>query len=93
MQYQLNLGAALLTIPVALLFFAFQRHFRPRRQRGRTERLTGRRRQRGARTARATSQAPKIATIGPMTAQSVTPDITPPPNTFSPEGSRSGPPG
>jgi multiple sugar transport system permease protein len=37
-QYPLKLGAALLaTIPVAVIFFVFQRYFRPRRHRGRRE--------------------------------------------------------
>jgi hypothetical protein len=84
-QFPLKMGAALLNHHLgrpALLRLPAPN--RPRRQRGRRGRLTGRRRQRGARTARATSQAPKIAMIGPMTAQSVTPDITLPPSTFSP---------
>jgi len=37
MQYQLNLGAALLTIPVAQLFFAFQRHGRSPEEPGRAQ--------------------------------------------------------
>lgn len=82
-QLPLKMGAALLTtIPVALIFLAFQRHFvRGANEGGEKGRAH---RQLRARTALATSHTPRIATTGPMTAQSVTPDMTLPPSTSSP---------
>ena len=105
-QFPLKMAAAMMTtIPVALIFFAFQRHFVRGANEGRREGLSrlpcplrcrsavtqwagsprhGGCRQVRGRVARNTSQPPVIATIGPIMAHSVAPDMKLPPRTFSP---------